>query len=255
MANQWLRLWHDMPNDPKFKTISKLAKQHITAVIAVYVHLLVSASSNADERGRTQVNSEDLASATDLDIEQVESIIASMQGRLLDGDVVSGWEKRQPKREDGSSERSRAWRESQKNLDGSELNRTQANAGERKKTQDKEEDKDKKKRESASTRISAEWHLSEELKAIAKDVRPEWPDHHIQYVADNFRDYWVAKSGKDAVKKDWIATWRRWCREEKSSIRSAGGQTTFASPTPPKRKPMPMPGPRAPKPEGMDFNV
>lgn len=115
--------------------------------------------------------------------------------------------------------------------------------------------KDESKSTGSGTRLPADWRLSDELKAIAKGVRPEWPDHHIQYVADNFMDYWIAKSGKDAVKKDWIATWRRWCREEKSSIRPVGGQTTFASPAPPKRKPMPMPGLRTPKPEGMDFNV
>jgi hypothetical protein len=33
-------------------------------------------------------------------------------------------------------------------------------------------------------------------------------------VADNFRDYWLAKSGRDAVKSDWHATWRNWVRRE-----------------------------------------
>jgi uncharacterized protein YdaU (DUF1376 family) len=27
-----------------------------------------------------------------------------------------------------------------------------------------------------------------------------------------FRDYWAAKAGRDAVKADWDATWRNWCR-------------------------------------------
>lgn len=27
-----------------------------------------------------------------------------------------------------------------------------------------------------------------------------------------FRDYWVAKSGREAVKMDWLATWRNWVR-------------------------------------------
>jgi hypothetical protein len=253
MANQWLRLWHDMPNDPKFKTIAKQAKQHITAVIAIYVHILVSASANADERGRTQVNSEDLASATDLDIEQVDAILEAMQGRLLDKDVVSGWEKRQPKREDGSSERSKAWRDSKKYTENEERNRTQPNDSERKKTQDKEEDKDKKKRESAGTRMPSDWALTNELKEIAKKTRPEWPDHHISYVADNFKDYWVAKTGSAATKKDWTATWRRWCREEKSTIRMSLGSSVLATSTSPSRKPMPMPPPRTPRPEGLDL--
>lgn len=33
-------------------------------------------------------------------------------------------------------------------------------------------------------------------------------------VADQFRDFWLAKAGKDAAKLDWPATWRNWCRRE-----------------------------------------
>lgn len=31
--------------------------------------------------------------------------------------------------------------------------------------------------------------------------------------AERFRDYWRAKSGKDATKADWLATWRNWVRK------------------------------------------
>lgn len=139
MAIQWLRLWHDMPNDPKWRTIARASKQPISAVLAVYLHLLVAASTNATERGRTQgICSEDVASALDLETEQVDQIIAAMQGRVLDGDRVSGWDQRQVEREDGSAARAKAWREAQK-----EQKRTQPNATERKKTPDKDKDKDK----------------------------------------------------------------------------------------------------------------
>jgi hypothetical protein len=29
---------------------------------------------------------------------------------------------------------------------------------------------------------------------------------------DQFRDHWTAKSGRDAVKRDWQAAWRTWVR-------------------------------------------
>lgn len=139
MANHWLRLWHDMPTDPKWRTISRVSKRPVSEVIAVYVHLLVSAS-NADERGRTNsFNCEDVASALDLETEQVAEIIAAMQGRVIEGDKVSGWEKRQPLREDGAAERAKAWRETQK-----ERIRTHANADERP-DKDKDTEKEKKK--------------------------------------------------------------------------------------------------------------
>lgn len=125
MANSWLRLWHDMPNDPKWRTIARKSKQGIGDVIAVYLHVLVNASSasettgnagvtqgSATERGRIKnLCADDIASSLDLDIEQVEQILAAMQGKVLDGDFVTGWAKRQPKREDDSAARVKAFRE------------------------------------------------------------------------------------------------------------------------------------------------
>jgi hypothetical protein len=32
---------------------------------------------------------------------------------------------------------------------------------------------------------------------------------------DDFRDYWMAKSGQGALKIDWGRTWRTWCRKAK----------------------------------------
>jgi hypothetical protein len=65
MSNQWLRLWHDMPNDPKWRTISRISGQPIALVISLYVHLLVDASRNVT-RGHVDVTTEDLASALDV---------------------------------------------------------------------------------------------------------------------------------------------------------------------------------------------
>ena len=133
MANQWLRLWHDMPTDPKWRTIARASGQRIGDVMAVYCHLLVCAS-NATERGRTQsFNCEDVASALDVQTEDVAAIVDAMQGRVLDGDMVAGWEKRQVAREDGAAERAKAWREAQK-----QGKQTQANATERNRTPDKD---------------------------------------------------------------------------------------------------------------------
>ena len=99
MANTWLRLWHDMPNDPKWRTISRSARQPLALVQAVYLHLLVDASRNVT-RGVTSVTTEDLASALDADEDQIEAILTAMQGRVLDGCNLSGWNNRQPARED-----------------------------------------------------------------------------------------------------------------------------------------------------------
>lgn len=99
MANEWLRLWHDMPNDPKWRTIARIAQQPIALVQAVYLHLLVDASRNVT-RGHVDVTTEDLASALDVTEGEIQQVLNAMDGRVLSDGELTGWEKRQPKRED-----------------------------------------------------------------------------------------------------------------------------------------------------------
>lgn len=99
MSHQWLRLWHDMPNDPKFRTVARASKQPVSLVVAVYVHLLVDASRNVT-RGHVTVTAEDLASALDVTEDDIYAVLHAMEGRLMEGDYLSGWDKRQVKRED-----------------------------------------------------------------------------------------------------------------------------------------------------------
>lgn len=41
-------------------------------------------------------------------------------------------------------------------------------------------------------------------------------DLDIQQVAQQFKDHWLAKPGRDGTKADWFATFRNWVRREKS---------------------------------------
>ena len=168
MANQWLRLWHDMPTDPKWRTISKASGQRIGDVMAVYLHLLVCAS-NATERGRTQsFNCEDVASALDLDLEQVDAIVKAMQSRVLEGDTVKGWEKRQVAREDGAAERAKAWREDQK-----ALKTAAANAAERNRTHaERIQTPDKDKEEIREEKKEKGQEIKRRAFALPEDVSP-----------------------------------------------------------------------------------
>ena len=62
-------------------------------------------------------------------------------------------------------------------------------------------------------RLSADWRLPDEWRAWAQRKRP---DLDVERTAENFADFWHAKSGQDATKLDWLATWRRWVREERT---------------------------------------
>lgn len=136
----WVRLWHDMPTDPKFRTIARAAKQPLPTVVAVFTFLLTDASANENERGRTTATDEDIASAFDIDESDVAAIKKAMQGRVLDGDMLAGWSKRQPKKEDNSAERAKAWRAAKQTENANERSRTEANDEER---PDAETDTDK----------------------------------------------------------------------------------------------------------------
>jgi hypothetical protein len=48
-----------------------------------------------------------------------------------------------------------------------------------------------------------------------------WSPDRCSAVFDTFRDYWRAQPGQKALKADWEATWRNWCRRE---------TTTFSKP-------------------------
>lgn len=48
--------------------------------------------------------------------------------------------------------------------------------------------------------------------------------------AASFKDYWIAKTGKDATKQDWPATWRNWVRNQLKRKRgppAGGGKSAF----------------------------
>jgi hypothetical protein len=67
----------------------------------------------------------------------------------------------------------------------------------------------KQVRLSKDSRLPAHWQPSElELQW----ARGERPDLDLHKEADKFRDYWTAKSGKNAIKADWCAAWRNWIR-------------------------------------------
>lgn len=64
------------------------------------------------------------------------------------------------------------------------------------------------------SRLSQEWLLPKPWGEWALQERPQWTAEDVRRCADRFRDYWIAKTGKDATKADWEATWRNWVRKD-----------------------------------------
>jgi uncharacterized protein YdaU (DUF1376 family) len=74
----------------------------------------------------------------------------------------------------------------------------------------------------SGTRLPQDWQPSEADLAFAATQLP--PDR-IPTERDTFRDYWLARSGPGAVKRDWPATWRNWCRKAATQSPTRNGGT------------------------------
>lgn len=208
MANSWLRLWHDMPTDPKFGTVARVSGEQISLVLSVYLHLMVDASRNVT-RGHVTVTAEDLATALNVTDEQIEKILAAMNGRLIVDGALSGWDKRQVKREDSGDDETGAKsaaqrkaeqreREKQASIDAANLiAQQQGHDTSRNVTLDKTR-LDKKKK-GAKAPMSADklppWMVS--LIGIYHEVLPDLPGVRVmdQARSQALRDFW-----------DWVLT-------------------------------------------------
>jgi hypothetical protein len=201
----WLRWHHGTVTDPKWRVIARKSGRSVGDVIAVFACLLERASQHETRGTIAGWGADDIGACLDMDSDTVTGIINAMQGKVLDGDNLSGWSKRQPKRDDGSAERAKEWRE---------RNRTQPNATKHREDKSREDKKEPPKApprvgRARGSRLSPDWVLEPEQRDYATS-RGLDPDR----LAEDFRAYWLAKAGSGAAKVDWNLTWQTWVRRE-----------------------------------------
>jgi 5-methylcytosine-specific restriction endonuclease McrA len=106
----WLRLHHDTPNDPKWRLVAVESGYPVHSVLSVWICMMVNASQ-AEPRGILQDwNDRVVGASLDLKGDAVAAIRRAMQGVVLDGDILTGWDKRQ-RATDSSTDRVRQYRE------------------------------------------------------------------------------------------------------------------------------------------------
>ena len=215
MSYDWCRLWHDMPTDPKWRLIATKAEVSIPDVIAVFTFMLVRASQNVPRGTIDGWSDEVVGVALNLPANAIERIRTQSTGLLLDGTKLIGWERRQPKREDGSAERSSAWRQRQKEApNATDRNRTQTNTDKTRldKTREGEEGRNKRARP-----LPDDWSVSEELIAYAKTHGFD----HVEAlsIGDDLR-VWAAANG--TTKVSWDATYQGFIRRAKKGTTTNG---------------------------------
>ena len=65
-------------------------------------------------------------------------------------------------------------------------------------------------------RIPDDWLPSQDNILFA--INEGFQENQVSRIADKFKDYWTAASGRNAAKKDWDATWRNWVRREAERV-------------------------------------
>lgn len=107
----WFRSWHGAPTDPKWLGIAKRAGVAPGVAVAV-AWALMDRASQAEDRGCIEgYDADGLACFFGCEPEQVDGIVDAMTDKgMLAGGRFAAWEKRQPKREDNSTERVREHR-------------------------------------------------------------------------------------------------------------------------------------------------
>ena len=74
-----------------------------------------------------------------------------------------------------------------------------------------------------ASRLPDDWKPVQAYWDAATEINPNLTDEWFKLVAHKFKDYWIAKSGKDATKVDWLATWRNWLRREVENAKTGFG--------------------------------
>ncbi|WP_159086651.1 DnaT-like ssDNA-binding domain-containing protein [Burkholderia sp. NRF60-BP8] len=215
----WCRLYSEMLNDPKVGTLSD-------AQFRTWIELLMVATA-AEDDGNTKLTEASIdwalrrnASVTLHELLQRELVALNDRGEI----VINAWGDRQ-KKSDSSTSRVAKFREKQRLSSADEqvtLQKRSGNGLEKRREEKIRELSGTSSSVARASRLPKDWYPSDEE---ATFCRTERPDLNVQQVANEFRDYWTARPGKDGTKLDWTATWRNWVRRQ----RAQSGRSTPAS--------------------------
>lgn len=75
------------------------------------------------------------------------------------------------------------------------------------------------------TRLPDDWMPDQN---VIEELRADFPHVDLRYEHSKFVDYWTAKTGKDATKLDWNATFRNWIRRAAEQRQPRTPATTSA---------------------------
>jgi hypothetical protein len=142
---------------------------------------------------------------------------------IEDGYQFHDWHLMQPTKADVEAERAanrarqKEWREKKRNSVTDTVTNAASNAAPSRPVPTrpyKEEAKASSSAAKRGSRISDDFQITDAMKEWAA---AKAPNADLGTETEKFVNYWVAKSGKDATKLDWVATWRNWILNARST--------------------------------------
>ncbi|MFC3816542.1 hypothetical protein [Lysobacter sp. GCM10012299] len=257
----WCRWHHGTVNDPKWRVVASRCVTSVTSVtnvtvghvVAVWAAMVENASQSPKRGELAGWDDEDVAAGLGFTTEQVRAIREAMQGKTLEGGKLSGWEKRQPKREDSSAGRTKAWRERHRaNGDTGDASVTHGDARDDEEThgdhrgEEKREEKEQKKSSSSGDdqRVAA---FDARLAEVARDAIETWNEstlvtecglpsvrakvgfdkrkEQVRRMLRTARDICQEQLGSSTVTRQfWVGLWKLYAADEFYSGRIPGGK-------------------------------
>lgn len=213
MSNPWFRMYVDFLNDPKLIALAFEDQRHFIGILAL------KCDGALDSGAAPELLNRIVAQRLWID----HGVILEVKKRLIAAGLIDAdwqplaWNRRQfiSDSDPTNAERQRRYRERKKTGSGDEALRNVTVTALDTDT-DTDTETDKHKRTSApATRLPADWMPSASDVEFCRTTRP---DLNVAFIADGFRDYWIAQPGAKGRKADWSATWRNWIRNQRQQV-------------------------------------
>lgn len=214
--SRWVRLWADMPTDPKFRAIARRSGRPLSEVMSLFIIMMTGADQETG--ALSGWSDDDAAAAMDVDETAVSAIREAMQGKVLDGLSLTGWERRQPKRADDlSTNRVREWRDRKRAEAQRRDETTVTHASERTETQLQRTETQRNAPDTETetdNRNSDPSDLHSCPNPAPKRGRASYPD--------DFENFWKAyPTDPNMSKKEAHAAWKRMAPEDRQRATAA----------------------------------
>lgn len=226
----WFRSWHGAPTDNKWLSVARKAGVAPGVVSAVAWALMDHASQSENRGDVSRFDVDTYAAFSGFSEAVIAAVILAMtdKGMIVDGRLAS-WERRQPTREDSSTDRVKAWREKRKSPVAEAHSEVECNATKRSETHcnapDTETDTETEIIRFPSVPVAARQAREQTVKMVSSKAFPATGS--IAFV-----EPWVsiAKRCRPGVDVDVMAEkFRRWCPTKGVDLGASNIAERFAS--------------------------